>query len=242
MFKWLAENGELTGGRKIAKFLFYAFVEILLVLIGILLAVQIDAGITKRKNNKTRCAYLDELLVVMQEDISDVEGNIQAFKKWNPKILEVAKAMLNKELPSLDSLHHKLGTVGNYISFGQGSVSKIEELNYAQINLIENRELKNKILKYQNVDVAFLRDREKRYDRVSEDLRVYYTKNFFGFNYQDAFPNDLDALSKDREYLSLVKQRYEWNGWFSDYYESIISIQKEIEKMIIMELEHSCGG
>lgn len=236
----MIENYESNNKKSPLRLLFYALIEILLVLVGILLAVQIDSGITNRKNDKIRCAYLDELLIVIEEDISDVEGNISAFEDWNPKIREVAVSIIDGNLAKIDSLSDKLGTVGNYINFGQGSFSKIEELKYSPISLIENRKLKTKILKYQNVNISFLRDREKRYDQVGEDLRKYYTINFFGFNYQKAIPNDLESLANDREFLSLVRQRYEWNEWFRMYYKQLIDTQREIKELIIEEKEKNC--
>ncbi|MEM8527578.1 MAG: hypothetical protein AAGG68_23250 [Bacteroidota bacterium] len=240
MYQLIKSEFNLRDSKSWLRFLAYIVLEILLVLIGILLAVRIDALLEERRNNEIRCEYLEELIFVMEEDIEDMEGNISAFEEWNPKILEVALGIRDGNLEKIDSLYEKLGTVGNYINFGQGSSSKIEELKYSSINLIRDRELKTKILKYQNVDVSFLRDRERRYDKVGDDLRTYYTKNFIGFNYQDAIPNDIENLKKDTEYFSLVKQRYEWNQWFRFYYDHLLATQKEIKNDLEKMKSENC--
>ncbi|MEM9824807.1 MAG: hypothetical protein AAF985_27220, partial [Bacteroidota bacterium] len=144
-------------------------------------------------------------------------------------------------LPTLDSLGDKFGTVGVYINFGQGSLSTIEELKYAQINLVTDRKLKNKLLTYQNELISFLRDRERRYDDVGEDVRRYYTEHFSGFAYEAAMPHDLSKLMKDKTYLSLVKQRYNWNQWLLNFYAYVLQEQKGIQQMIEKVKNDNCN-
>ncbi|MEM6700009.1 MAG: hypothetical protein AAF599_16520 [Bacteroidota bacterium] len=91
------------------------------------------------------------------------------------------------------------------------------------------------------MDIAFLRDRERRYDQVGEDLRRYYNKNFVGFNYMRAVPNDLEKLEQDKEYLTQVIQRYYWNQSLKEQYEMILETQKEIRTMLLAEQEEKCG-
>ncbi|MEL6923609.1 MAG: hypothetical protein AAFO94_06125 [Bacteroidota bacterium] len=62
MFRWTRNYFSQREGNRLVNFLSYAVVEILLVLIGILLAVQIDQKITENRNNSIRCEYLSELL------------------------------------------------------------------------------------------------------------------------------------------------------------------------------------
>ena len=96
-----------------------------------------------------RCTYLNELLYTFEYDIEDVESNLRGLRVWNPKIHTVFDALQYDSLAQVDSLYDKLGSVGNYIFFGQRSKTKIEELKYSPENLIENRELKNRILLYE---------------------------------------------------------------------------------------------
>ncbi|MEM6700008.1 MAG: hypothetical protein AAF599_16515 [Bacteroidota bacterium] len=147
MLRWIIKKTESENNRTIFQYILYAIAEIVLVLVGILLAVRIDALVNERREDKIRCIYLEELLAVMDEDITDVEGNIAAFEEWNPVIREVAQALVNSELNQLDSLPEKLGTIGNYINLIQGSSTKVDELKYSSTDLILNRKLKTKILK-----------------------------------------------------------------------------------------------
>ena len=63
--------------NRFGKYLAYAIGEIVLVVIGILLAVYINERITELKNNEVRNVYLDELKYTIEYDIKDVKENIE---------------------------------------------------------------------------------------------------------------------------------------------------------------------
>ena len=226
--------------EQIGKYLLYAIGEILLIIIGILIAVSINESVKNSETSKLRCIYLNELLYTFEYDIKDVEENIKAFEVWNPKLHKLHDALRENKLNELDSLYKKFGTVGNFISFGQRSKTKIEELKYSNINLIDNRVLKNKILLYQDEQVSFIRKLEPRYELIGEDIRKYYMKNFRGYNYGEAFPLNLKAIEGDNTYASLVYQRLRMNYLLKSHYDRLIIKQEEIKDLIIQEIEGNC--
>ncbi len=232
---------KVLNKTQIGKYFLYAIGEILLIIIGILIAVNINERIKKSEDAKLRCTYLNELLYTFEYDIKDVKGNIKAFKEWNPKIHNLFNALKGDTLSKIDSLYEKFGTVGNFIFFGQRSKSKIEELKYSNTNLIKNRKLKNKILLYQDENISFIRVLEKRYDLVGEDIRDYYTNHFKGYNYGKAFPINIETIKKDNRYFSLVFQRLKMNYLLQEHYEKLILKQEEIKVLIIQEIEKNCN-
>jgi len=226
--------------QKIGKYFIYALGEILLIIIGILIAVKINDSVQSKQDSKLRCIYLNELLYTFDYDIKDVNENISAFEKWNPRIYEVLDTLHRKgNLESIDSLYHKLGTAREFIFFGQRSKSKIEELKYSTINLIENRELKNKILLYQDDNIMFLRNIEVRYDQIGEDIRKYYSKHFRGHS-AAAKPLNLKALGNDNLYFSLLSQKLGMNNNLMGHYQRLNEVQMDIRKLIIEEIEKKC--
>lgn len=227
--------------KRIRKYMIYAIGEILLIIIGILIAVKINDYVQRSNDDKLRCIYLNELRYTIEYDIEDVEGNIRGFEKWNPKIYEIFNALQEDTLSRVDSLEDKLGVVGNYIVFGQRSKTKIEELKFSDINLIENRILKNKILLYQDNSVDFIRNIEVRYDLIGEDLRKFYSKNFKGFNYGKATPLDLQKLEKDNYYFNLVLQRLKMNSTLQRIYGRLLVEQNEILQLLSEEIEKDCS-
>ena len=220
--------------NKFSKYLIYAIGEIILVVIGILLAVYINEKITENKTNEIRCVYLNELKYTFQYDIKDVEENIMAFEKWNPKLKDLLSALRDKKLTDLDSVSDKVNTASRYIYFGQRSKSKLEELKYSNINLIKNRKLKNKILLYQDSEIAALLNAEKRYNLVDEERRQYFSKNII--------KNDitLKRLEDDNRFFSVVYQKYNMNVGMQSNYKRLLKEQNEILKMIETELKNTC--
>lgn len=221
--------------NKLSKYLIYAFGEIILVVIGILLAVYINEQITENRNNTLRCTYLEELKFTFEYDIKDVEENIMAFEKWNPKLEKLLTALREKNLEKLDSIDDKINTASRYIYFGQRSKSKIEELKYANINLIKNRDLKNKILLYQDNDIHALLNAERRYNLVDEAQGQYFSKNIIGNNIT------LKDLENDNQFFSVVYQKYNMNKGMKIIYEYLLEEQYEIKKILESELEKNCN-
>lgn len=214
--------------------------EILFVTIGILIAVNINAYVKNIQDDQLRCTYLDELLDAFEYDIKDVEDNIAAFEEWNPKIHEIYDSLNSNQLEKVDSLQYKFGLVGNFIFFGQRSKPKIEELKYSSINLIENRELKNKIIYYQDF-ISAIRILESKDKLVSEDIRKYYTEHFKGYNYGPAIPLNFKKLKTDNYYSSLLYQRLKNFYNFESNYKRLLLEQNEIKELIIQEIEENCN-
>lgn len=229
--KMLTEN-------KFSKYLIYAIGEIVLVVIGILLAVYINERLTENKTNTLRCVYLDELKFTFEYDIKDVEDNISAFEKWNPKLKELLSALENNNLIALDSVSDKMNTASKYIYFNQRSKSKLEELKYSNTNLIKYRNLKNKILLYQDSEISALLIAEKRYNLIDEELRQYFSRNII----KNIIKNEikLEELENNNQFFSVIYQKYNANVGMNMNYKRLLKEQYEILEMIESEINENC--
>jgi len=221
--------------KSISKYIVYAIGEIALIIIGILLAVNIGERINNKKNNAIRCQYLEELKFTFDYDIKDVEENINSFEEWNPKLKELLISLQNKNLMKIDSIGDKIQTATEFIFFGQRSKTKIEELKYSNINLIEDRQLKNRILLYQDSEIMFLRNLERRYNLVDEERRQYFSKTVLIPEFK------LDILENDKRFYSVVFQKYNQNELMNRNYKILLKEQYEITKMIETELKKVCN-
>ena len=108
----------MLSKNKLSAYLIYALGEIVLVVIGILLAVSINERVQNSKDSRLRCEYLSELEFVFDYDIKDIEENIHALEVWNPKMEKLIVALQESRLDQLDSINDKINTVKQFIFFG----------------------------------------------------------------------------------------------------------------------------
>ncbi len=217
---------------RIGRYLIYALGEILLIIIGILIAVNINERQTNKKNNILRCQYLEELSFSIVHDMKDVEENIDLFEERNNKIKKLLDAIKNNYLLELDSISDKINTLNGYVYFVQQSKSKIEELKYSNINLITNRSLKNKILFYQESKVMPLLRQEKRFFNIHEKVQNYFDNKFYNV--------DLKELEKDRQFFSIASQKYDVSEGMKSNYEFLLKDLNELKELISLELMTKC--
>ena len=79
----------MLGDQKIRKYFFYAFGEILLVVIGILIALQINNWSEYRKDRETEASYLERLLIELETNkrIAIRQEDFAGFQIENAKII-----------------------------------------------------------------------------------------------------------------------------------------------------------
>lgn len=214
---------------KIGKYLLYAFGEIILIILGILIAVNINEWQSNKKDNVLRCHYIDELQFAINHDIEDVESNISAYNDRIPEIKIFIDAASEKRLSQLDSLTEIVNTIGEYVFFVQQSKSKLEELKYAKINLILNRDLKNKLMYYQDSEVAFILDQEFRMNKIDDEIDKYFISNNGFLNIKD--------LEADVYFQSLALQKLNFSRGMLKSYQRLNKELLEIQEMIKIEQE-----
>ena len=93
----------LLTQNKFSKYLLYAVGEILLVVIGILIALQIDSW---NEDRKDRNLYLN-YLVRLKSDFENLHQTAESTGKWTDELVDLSEyqaAFLNGELTSLDTL------------------------------------------------------------------------------------------------------------------------------------------
>jgi type II secretory pathway pseudopilin PulG len=84
----------LTEG-KTGKYLKYAIGEIVLVMIGILLAVQVNNWNEQRKDRMQRAEFL--LASVAQPQLAEAQSKYQTAKKLIAKIVETTQTEINEQ-------------------------------------------------------------------------------------------------------------------------------------------------
>ncbi|MDF0718208.1 DUF6090 family protein [Muricauda sp. 334s03] len=95
---------KLVDTNRVKKYLLYAIGEIILVVIGILLALQINNWNEKRKQTEIGYQYLTEMRYELQDDVAMLNRYINVLKK-NIENHEAALNTKNINTLPLDSLY-----------------------------------------------------------------------------------------------------------------------------------------
>lgn len=138
------------ANNKILKYCLYALGEILLVVIGILIALQINHYYAKQQQLKTEIKLLKELLV----DLEETENIFQAKLVFDQKVVQSKKVIINvieQDIPWNDSLQKHF----NLFNFWQDYVIKGTAYNVIQnwgITNISNDTLRKMIAQVYQYD------------------------------------------------------------------------------------------
>jgi hypothetical protein len=174
----------LISENKMGKYFKYAIGEILLVVIGILIALQINTWNTQRIDSIKEKEYLNNLSEDIKAQQSLVSAQITHEKKMKSQI-EKALVNLNSKTINADTLDKYLTNITRK-SFVVNDPTFQDLKSSGNILLIKNSALRKKILSfYQYLDYSSLVIQTSNEQSISE-FRDYLLKNpIVNINYKD---------------------------------------------------------
>lgn len=219
------------------KYLLYAIGEITIILIGIFLAIRLNQYAENRSNEVKQNQYLNDLYIALEQDSKFIEEEkFLKYGKYISQINQYDRTNIEKTWKETDSLWIKLRVVMyGYDPFKQASKSKIEEIKYSNINLVENDELRNKIIHYQDETIFTLRSEEEMIIENQNELRKYcidYISPYF-YN-RDNTIDKYKALTNPR-FLFLMYERRGKDEYILYYYKETLLKENEIIRNLIKE-------
>ncbi len=140
---------KLAEQNKVASYLRYATGEILLVVIGILIALQVNNWNEQRKLNNERQALIQSLISdfkTTREHLSTVKAENERYIKRTSRFLSLSYK--NNENISLDSLQYYLSGAFEYPSFEPILSTYNQAVSTGKIGLINDKEFLNRIAEF----------------------------------------------------------------------------------------------
>ena len=197
----------LLGTGATRKYLLYAIGEILLVVIGILIALQINNWNLNRIASKKESLLLAEL----HEEFVRNKAQFETVNDWHLKGMNATQNIIDmfpikiKEI-DLDSLElYYMNTAWRY-SFNpsQGVIKSI--VNTSSFEIITNNRLRQIIISWTDVLNDYLEEENRANDYVTYSLVPFYEEHLdWDGNFKDE-RNNLSVLST-LKFESLLKQR-----------------------------------
>jgi len=134
---------KLLSENKFSKYFLYAIGEIVLVVIGILIALQINNWNEYQKERKSEQLVLSEIRDNLKYDLNDFESNITTLQNKSISSKMILKA-LEKNIPYHDSLGYYFSYLNAYPHFSS-KTNGYKLLQSKGLEMIINTNLRNKI-------------------------------------------------------------------------------------------------
>jgi len=212
--------------NKTGKYLKYAIGEIVLVVIGILIALQINNWNEERKNTSKEAAILANIHKEFKENRTQLDSVVKEHQKVydNCKnIIALFPIRVTPERAVLDSLSHYLFWSYGGITFNPSQSSINALTNTSSFDIIKNEHLRNLLISWNDLISDY--QEEELYSRayIWDQFDPYCAKHFaWDFNFDDPRA-DLDAL-KSLEFEFMVRNRF-------DLIDQILNSSGELQKV-----------
>ena len=173
------ERLRFISSNRFSKYVFYAIGEIVLVVIGILIALQVNNWNENQKDKKLERSVLLNLKSEFQDNIQNLQSSISK-RNHQMEAINTLFGWLNSEPIQFNSTSFdSLVGLSRYVSNFEARSGVIEEIiNSGKLNLLHNKELR-KILSNWSGDIDDLRRKEDGLqDIILLQYNPYLTKNY----------------------------------------------------------------
>jgi len=204
-FRKIRQN--LLKEGKTTRYFKYALGEIILVVIGIIIALQINNWNNNRISRSQEITYLKSIKENLQSDLGNISFNIQKRQEKIKAAQYIVKQMENTQKQALDNLiaiNNNTFSVINVDNFKANNITFTELVSSGNVNIISNPTLKNTLLKLEFEYT--LNDQMIAHENF--DYEQYISKPFFKtVDFNSMLPKYLNGI-KD-ENLSISRQQYQ---------------------------------
>jgi Family of unknown function (DUF6090) len=196
----------LLTENKFSKYMLYAIGEIVLVVIGILIALQINNWNEQRKLQAKEIELLQNFKNTLNRDITSLTYYIEEFGTIHSSINVLMKYM-KEDLPFEESLNFHFLNSTAYWSPGidQGV---FETLTSTDLNIISNDSLKKSIVDYYAYANRDFEPQVSKYQNVIDNAsrNIFNTRfdTFWNVNKRAMIPHDYESLKTDKEYYYFI--------------------------------------
>jgi len=203
--------------NKFSKYLLYAIGEVILVVIGILIALQINNLNENQKLKGEEIKLIQNFKLSIENDTVRVHYYIKIFSLVEKDINSIIRH-LETDLPYHDSINFLNSTTIGWPRIDQEIFAT---LTSTDLNNISNDTLKKEITSYYSwANGSFASGVERYTNYVDDGVKTKFSSRFnaSGITPGDAVntsfvPNDYEALKKDKEYLYFVKTQRNYFFW-----------------------------
>ena len=224
----------LMEKNKTTKYLKYAIGEIILVVLGILIALQINNWNENRINSYKETSVLANIHKEFKRNKKQLDSVVGTHKKVHrscSKIISLFPIKSKPEPKVLDSLSVWLWDSYGGVTFNPSQTSINALASTSSFNIIKNETLRDLLISWNDLITDYQEEEERSRDHIWDIYDPYFSKHFdWNMNFKDE-RNDFDVL-QTLEFEFLVKSRYDFNDQILYSSGELQIVQKTLDKII----------
>jgi hypothetical protein len=224
--------------NKTGKYLKYAIGEIVLVVIGILIALQINNWNENKKKRDLELITIAELKSNLLADINDFQGDMRVYDAASNSS-DIIIDYIDGNIPFHDSLNIHLGKIPVQGVFTPNKAT-YENIKVIGIKLISNDSLRTAISDlYEGRYLYVQKYMETEYQIDRQNFGEFYLKEMKEYSFfKYAKPIENERLLGNQEFRNLIMHRkLKIEDWFKVQYELNIRKASQLIEMIDLELK-----
>lgn len=225
--------------NRISRYFMYAIGEIVLVVIGILIALQLNNWNAERKERTLEVKTLDELRTSFRNDLEDITFNLAFHERGRHASEQLLKAF-DLGLPYHDSLDRHFGEFSN-VSVLITSTGAYETLKSRGMDIIRNDSLRRSVVRMYDVIYNEILENQRHFDFVDlQENKQFMLANMTEWKlFQSAKPRDYERLRQDPEFRNRLEFTVQTRAMMIDKYrgarsecEGVIhALEQQIERL-----------
>ena len=234
----------LLGENQFSKYLIYALGEIILVVIGILIALQINNWNEHKKQQAEEQRILLNLKTDIKNDTLQLSAHLQKSEK-RVELLQALTETLSKNSGAnlLDFINDGMNSIGyeNYFRVNSGTYD--ESVAAASIKFIANDSLRQNIFNYYRDAKINYTDNNSSQQVYRDIYPVLWTKLMATKDVMDLMqvPSklpelDINSLGEDREFIAMILQKIGLEYNQMEDWQRFLERAKTIHNQIELEL------
>ena len=168
----------LVTEHKFSKYLLYALGEIILVVIGILIALSINNWNENRKDRIKEHVILKSLKVNLNENLKLLNlANKSTIDAYNASLYLHELTTPNAAILNTKQIDSLISVTFEFFAFDANSGSINEIINSGQLNIIKNEDLKNQISNWSGIVDDTERDVDIAIKHAFDNMVMFLSKN-----------------------------------------------------------------
>lgn len=213
---------KLLSENKFSKYLIYAIGEIVLIVIGILIALSINNANDVKNKRQKELALVTEMRLNLQTDLRDLDFNIKGSAK-RIQANEIILKALKERVSMHDSLKpHYANIIGNYQL--SNNTAAWENLKSVGMDLVSKDSLRNAISNLYTVRYTYLENVTKGLDD-GQQWNTFYPQFLDLINVEQfwvsAEPVSHEALMDNRKFQETLKMNLVIRNYMLNQYNTI---------------------